>query len=83
MDMFDLGIAIHGKTNILPHDQCLKFKGKMLPRQDEFKFETASDEVKFEDIGIVANSTIHLSFFMLGGIDAGTGYAPPLPRLTH
>ena len=67
-NLFDLRSNIFGKTKISTHDQCLKFAGKMLPHQDILQ-----DEVKFEDIGIEANSTIHLSFYMLGGMDAGTG----------
>ena len=69
--VFDLYIGIQLKTNIDPKDQHLQFAGKSMPHI--WSLIDISDKFYFKDIGINANSTIHLSSFLRGGMDAGAG----------
>ena len=52
-------------VRVPPDMQRLVFAGKELPAHNEFSY--------FEDIGITDGSTVHLSSYMQGGMDAGAG----------
>ena len=60
---------IYEKTRVPSDLQRLVFAGKQLPAHGDIH----NSDFYFEDIGITDGSTVHLSSYMLGGMDAGAG----------